>query len=123
MTLDTNTIIAYLDGEDGVVSTIHTPFQEGAILLIPAPVHTEVLSFFEFSPQEIRATDTFLMENFAFVHTDPRISRIAAELRRTVRIKTPDAYIAATALSYNTPLLTRNVRDFRHIPKLAVKTV
>jgi predicted nucleic acid-binding protein len=123
MVLDTNIIIAYLDNEDCVVSTIHTLFQTGTLLLIPAVVHTELLSFSGFSEKEVRNTDAFLIENFVFVHIDQRISRIAAEIRRTVRIQTPDAYIAATALAYNVPLITRNVRDFTRVPHLQVETL
>lgn len=39
-------------------------------------------------------------------------------LRRTLSIKLPDAIIAATALSYNLTLITRNTRDFKHIEEL-----
>ncbi|RYY18324.1 MAG: type II toxin-antitoxin system VapC family toxin [Cytophagaceae bacterium] len=41
-------------------------------------------------------------------------------LRQQHRIKLPDAIIAATALVYNLPLLTRNVADFQGIAGLAV---
>lgn len=82
-----------------------------------------MLSYADFTDSEVRKTDTFLIENFAFVHVDMRISRIAAHIRRTVHIKTPDAYVAATALAYNTPLLTRNIRDFKNVHGLIVETV
>ena len=41
-------------------------------------------------------------------------------LRSTVRIKIPDAIIAATALVYNLTLITRNVADFKYVPGLLV---
>lgn len=36
MTLDTNILVAYLDGEPPVIDVIHTLFQQGSILLVPA---------------------------------------------------------------------------------------
>jgi toxin FitB len=41
-------------------------------------------------------------------------------LRQQHRIKLPDATIAATALSHNLPLLTRNTSDFSAVPGLHV---
>lgn len=41
-------------------------------------------------------------------------------LRRAVKIKTPDAIIAATALTYGLTLITRNISDFKNIPGLSV---
>ncbi len=40
------------------------------------------------------------------------------DLRRKVKIKTPDAIVAATALTQNFTLLTRNQKDFKAIPEL-----
>lgn len=42
------------------------------------------------------------------------------ELRKKYPIKLPDAIIAATALSYNLTLITRNTKDFKLIPELTV---
>jgi predicted nucleic acid-binding protein len=36
---------------------------------------------------------------------------------------TPDSAIAATALFTETQLITRNVRDFKHIPELALREI
>jgi predicted nucleic acid-binding protein len=48
------------------------------------------------------------------------IARIAAKLRRDYRIKFPDAAIAATAIYTTTPLVTRNIKDFKKIPNLKI---
>jgi predicted nucleic acid-binding protein len=42
----------------------------------------------------------------------------AIQIRRSVRIKTPDAIIAATALELNAVLVTRNGDDFKSIAGL-----
>jgi predicted nucleic acid-binding protein len=43
-----------------------------------------------------------------------------AELRKTHKIKLPDAIIAASALIYNLTLITRNTNDFKKIEGLKV---
>ncbi|MGH7141178.1 MAG: PIN domain-containing protein [Minisyncoccia bacterium] len=74
------------------------------------------------TPSDIRAIEDVLA--FCIViHTNPRITRLAGELRRLYRVKTIDAIIAATALFASSTLLTRNVRDFKKIPSLEVERV
>lgn len=41
------------------------------------------------------------------------IIQSSAHLRRSFRLKLPDAIIAATALYHEVPLITRNVSDFK----------
>lgn len=53
---------------------------------------------------------------------DRAISERAGRLRRTFRIRTPDALIAATAMEHNFTLVTRNVRDFSEVAGLRVRT-
>ncbi|HEY5392336.1 MAG TPA: type II toxin-antitoxin system VapC family toxin [Hanamia sp.] len=43
-----------------------------------------------------------------------------AEIRKAIRIKLPDAIIAATALEYDCTLLSRNLSDFSAIDKLRI---
>lgn len=49
------------------------------------------------------------------------IAEKAVELRTLRKIPLGDAIIAATALVYKCPLVTRNVTDFRHIPDLILE--
>lgn len=44
----------------------------------------------------------------------------AIQLRRQVKLKVPDAIIAATALVQNAALITRNTADFKHVSVLTV---
>ena len=46
------------------------------------------------------------------------IVRETIKIRRKIRIKTPDAIIAATAKVKNLTLVTRNTKDFENIPLL-----
>lgn len=53
---------------------------------------------------------------------DSRIARAAAQLGRTRKTKLPDLIIAATAIEFDIPLITKNVKDFRNIPRLRIQT-
>lgn len=122
MTLDTNILIAYLDGEEKVVMLINRLIEEGRVLFLPAAVEIEILSFAHWKPEEVSEVRIFLEKSFIFVPIDRAIAQIAAKIRRNAKVKTPDATIAATALSTYTPLLTRNVRDFKKIPDIDIQT-
>lgn len=120
MTIGANIIIAYLNGEQEVVETLSRFLQEGKILLLPTIVEAEVLSFSGLTKEERLVTESFLEENFTSIPLDRHIAKIAAEIRRQTKLKFPDAAIAATALFTNTPLITRNIRDFKKVPGLSL---
>jgi predicted nucleic acid-binding protein len=61
-----------------------------------------------------------LLAQFSEAEVSAAIIERAIEIRRAVRIKTPDAIIAATALIYGASLITRNVEDFSTVLGLAV---
>ena len=50
------------------------------------------------------------------------IAVLAGDLKREYNLLLPDAIIAATAFHRSTELLTRNIKDFKRIKSLAVKT-
>ncbi|MBI4428564.1 MAG: PIN domain-containing protein [Ignavibacteriales bacterium] len=120
MTVDTNIIIAYLSGERRVVDSILAWKRSGNSLFLPTLVETEVLSFPDFTNEEREKTERFLVENFTSISFDRSIARIAADIRRSVRIKLPDAAIAATAIFTNSPVVTRDIQDFRRVPNLRI---
>ena len=118
MTLDANIVIAYLAG-DQAVSELLSQLRRGGTTLFLSPVaETEVLSFSPWTIAERQATEAFLEENFASIPFDRAVARIVADIRRKTKIKFPDAAIAATAIFTNTPVLTRNQRDFKRIAKV-----
>lgn len=123
MVIDTNILIAYLDGEEKVVLLINNLIERGRILFLPSVVEIEILSFSKWSGAELHEVEKFLEKAFVFMPIDRHISRLAAEIRRSVKIKTPDAIIAATALSTYTPLITRNIQDFKKIQNLMIQTI
>jgi predicted nucleic acid-binding protein len=68
--------------------------------------------------KEIRATkvlEKLVTEGKRILVPTIVIAEIGGMLRSKYKIKLPDAIIAATAIYYNSPLLTFNVRDFKKI--------
>lgn len=120
ITIDANIIIAYLTGDEKIVKALSGWKQAGVPLFLSSIVEAEILSFAQWSDEERRNAELFLEENFVPIQFDRAIARLAASLRRTGRIKLPDAAIAATALYTSSPLVTRNVRDFRKVVGLTI---
>ncbi len=120
MTLDSNIIIAYLAGERDVIETLSGWKQQGLPLFLPAIVEAEVLAFPKLSPKEQREVEQFLEQNFLLVAFDRTHARFTAKIRKETKVKFPDAAIASTALLTNSPLVTRNVRDFQKISGLSI---
>jgi predicted nucleic acid-binding protein len=118
MIIDTNIIIAYLEGDEKVVAFLDSWRRQGGFLYLSSIVETELLSFSDFSEEESSVVEKFLEENFIFVTYDRRLARTAAKLRKENKMKLPDAAIAATALHINAPLVTRNTKDFKKISQL-----
>jgi predicted nucleic acid-binding protein len=61
------------------------------------------------------------------VHVDSSISKIAIELLENFNLshglQIPDAIIGATAIVYNIPLYTYNIKDFNFMPNINIYTV
>lgn|SRR3989344_6696099 len=123
MTLDANILIAYLNGDPVAVDFIKKSRSEGLLLILPTVAESEILSFPNWSNEELEASQIFLEENFTSIDFNRNIARVAAEIRRSKKIKFPDAAIAATALFTGTPLITRNVKDFRNISDLKLVSI
>jgi toxin FitB len=49
-----------------------------------------------------------------------QIVQRAIELKQSKKMELPDATIAATALFYDLQLITRNTKDYIHIPDLNI---
>lgn len=123
MTIDTNIIIAYLGGDNEVISTLSAWKQQGLPLYLPAIVEAEVLAFPKLSPKEQVQVEHFLEQHFLLINFDRTHARITAKIRKETKVKFPDAAIAGTAMLTNSPLVTRNVRDFQKITGLTVMEI
>lgn len=120
MHIDANIVIAYLNGDIGVIRQMTAWKEQGRTFFLSTVAEAEILSFPDFSIAELRTTEKFLEENFISLPIDRSVARRAASFRRTSRMKLPDAVIAATAIGSRMPLVTRNVKDFRKITSLRI---
>jgi len=67
----------------------------------------------------------FISDNFVIADSNEALCLKWAEVKGAVRrtghvIETAAAWIAATALLHNAPLITHNAADFEHVPGLTV---
>ena len=120
MTIDSNIVIAYLAGEESVVRQLSIWKEGGKPLFLSAVAEAEVFGFPGFSSEERERIARFMAEQFISMICDRNIAYQAGVLRGTINIKLPDALIAATALVTGTPLVTRNVKDFKNVSGLEV---
>ena len=89
---------------------------------ISVVTRAEVLSWPKHTAASLAQAQDFLT-NFESIPVDDQIADAAAQIRRTVNIKLPDALIAATALEAQRTLVTANARDFEKIADLALLAV
>jgi hypothetical protein len=118
MVLDTNILIAYLNGEGKVIKMLSEWKSSGRALFISTISKAEVLSLPQLLPKDIEKI-RFFLNNFFSVPFDDSIAEKAAFIRRIYKLKLPDAGIAATALAYNLPLVTRDCQ-FKKIKEIIV---
>jgi hypothetical protein len=115
---DTNIVIYYLQKQ-------FPPAGEQFIddILITSPPAISVITEIELLcwkteiESEITILQNFVKDCFV-IEIDQMIKLKTAEIRKANRIKLPDAIIAATALTQNLTLLTRNLQDFNNIQNL-----
>lgn len=88
-------------------------------LAISEITRIEVLGYHRISIQEKWLVTEFLATPTRFSIDDP-IIELAIQLRQQRSMGLGDAIIAATALIYQLPLMTHNVRDFQWIGELQV---
>jgi predicted nucleic acid-binding protein len=114
--LDSNVIIGYLAGK------IPDPGMEVISAIIDEVPHISVISQIEVLRFYDTAENESILTNFvnmSIIHPlSSGVVRHTIELCKQSKIKLPDAIIAATALTENFVLVTRNVDDFKNIPDL-----
>jgi len=121
MVLDTNILIAYLNGEEQVVATLQGWRLEQRALVISVVTFAELLALPALTQAEINAIKRFL-KTLLCIPLDERLAEEAARLARNRRLRIPDAVIAATALACDMPLVSRD-RAFRKVEELRLVQV
>ena len=118
-TLDTNAIVYYLKDDTDAVAVLRGVFAQDAPIYVSAVTELELFAFANLSRDEESLIEN-LLTTVSVIPVDSRIARLAALMRRHYRVKDTDSIIAATAIFTGSTLLTRNTRDFRKVPNLAI---
>lgn len=112
--IDTNVVIAYLNGTLPDIASYLIEQERPCISVI---TRIELLVWRNASEEHISKMHEFINASIVF-NLEEQIILKTIELRKQHRIKLPDVIIAATALTHNLQLITRNSADFRNIAEL-----
>jgi predicted nucleic acid-binding protein len=63
-----------------------------------------------------------LLAVFAEIELDRTVAEAAGRVRRSTGIPLPDAIIAASAIEFSMPVVTRNRRHFERVPGVRIKS-
>jgi predicted nucleic acid-binding protein len=117
--LDTNFVINYFKG---IFSDDADKFTDSVIndlTYVSVITRMELLSLQSLKPKDEEVIKEFIFDSTVFSLEENIITKTIL-LRRTNKIKLPDAIIAATAIVHNLQLITHNLKDFKNIPELIV---
>jgi predicted nucleic acid-binding protein len=117
--LDTNFVINYFNG---IFSDDAAKFTDSVIndlTYVSVITRMELLSLQSLKPKDEEVIKEFIFDSTVFSLEENIITKTIL-LRRTNKIKLPDAIIAATAIVHNLQLITHNLKDFKNIPELIV---
>jgi predicted nucleic acid-binding protein len=123
-TLDTNSIIYYINEEPAVVQVLEGILAQDVPLYVSTVTELELFSLSTLTLEDEACIEEVLSVTVRVIPLISSIARIAGDLRRLYpRLRTADSAIAATAIFTNSTLITRNVRDFRRIEGLPLLAV
>lgn len=116
--LDTNAVIGYLGNDRGLMNEIDARGAQGQEIAISTVTIIEMLSY-----PTLTSKDQNLIEGFIarakLLDLTPTIARHAATMRREFHLATADAAIAATAMVYRAPIITRD-KAFKKLSHLKI---
>jgi predicted nucleic acid-binding protein len=115
---DTNTAIYYLQQQyPPSAEKFMDDLVAEARPVISAITEIELLCWKTATEKDIKVLHSFI-DDAMVIELERPIKLKTADIRKTNRIKLPDAIIAATALVYGLTLVTRNTSDFKNIEGL-----
>jgi predicted nucleic acid-binding protein len=100
--VDTNILINLSEGKENV-----DRYLDNAHIFVSVITEIELLGWHKITESQNRFFRT-LLNDCQVIELLPEVKRTAIEIRRTNKIKIPDAIIAATSLYLDIPLLTHD---------------
>lgn len=116
MTLDTNILIAYFEGDLAVIDFVLREKEAGRALFVSSVAVAELLSLPAMTDAYLQRFKNFINDLIS-IPFDNELAEVAAGLRRRYKLSLPDAAIAATALTRHSPLITRD-KGLRKVKEL-----
>lgn len=116
--IDSNVLIDYVAERFYLPQLIKLDDIFDTALNVSVITKIETLGFNAPPQEEKKMLQFFTLANIIALTDD--IVQLTIDIRKTVKLKTPDAIIAATALVHNLTLLSRNTADFKNITGLTV---
>jgi predicted nucleic acid-binding protein len=115
--LDTNTVIYYTknDLSNNATEFLDLQISKGVLLSVVSEI--ELLGWNASNEEEATTIESFVLGSDIIQLTRPIVSK-TIEIRKTRKIKLPDAIIAATAIVHDLTLVSRNDSDFKKISDL-----
>ncbi|MEK7074866.1 MAG: type II toxin-antitoxin system VapC family toxin [Patescibacteria group bacterium] len=121
-TLDTNAIIYYLHDDFDAMAVMQDVLDKNTPVYISTITEIELFGFPRLNTTEVEQIER-MIKTLSVIPVDSRIARLAGEIRKTYGLPIADSIIAATALFTGSTLLTRNIRDFKKIQGLILRTL
>jgi predicted nucleic acid-binding protein len=119
--IDTNIFIDHLRNHKQAVSYMQSLVGKDNVFF-SAITETELLVGTENNNTEKRKLLLRLLYQWKKVSVANPLAKKAGDLAREHGMSVPDAIIAATALQEDAALITRNVKDFRKVEGIEIKT-
>jgi len=113
--LDTNTVIDFCNGKLPPNAKNLLSACEPSISVI---THIELFASSKIDEKERLQLEQFVQISIVYDHINATIIKHAITIRQLYKTPLPDAIIAATALTYNLKLVSRNKADFKNIEGL-----
>ena len=117
--LDTNFVINYFKGIYEGNARTFTDSIINETTFVSVITRIELLGWQFLSHEDQLLINDFISDSIVFSLEEPIIQQTIA-LRKTHKLKLPDAIIAATAVTHNLQLLTHNTKDFENIDGLTI---
>ena len=119
--IDTNVLIDHLRGDLKVTRFLNKVERGEVIAFMSVITEYEILCG-KFLPKAGREISKLLLI-FPSLNITSEIAGIAAKFYKKYQLGIADALIAATAISFNCVLITRNIKHFQKIKEIKVKTI